>query len=308
MTGRGGHAEGQSTSGGPPPDVRFHTFAGGRRIAWSEYGDPHGVPVVWNHGGLSCRLDAARAHDPALAAGARVIAPDRPGIGWSEREPGRTVVSWGADIEALADHLGLDRFAVLGWSAGGPHALSCAAALPERVTRVATCGGMAPLRSRADTKELGLAVDRLMFPLAQRAPSLAARLVSLASGRRGPEKAKVQMLKALGETDRAVLADWPAKELVGWEGNRVATFAHGPQGTVDDYRAVGAPDWGFAFADVEAHVDCWHGADDELVPRSHAERLASTLPDAELRVVPGSGHFIPAQPDRLTEVLRTLVA
>lgn len=308
MAGDGGDAEGEPAAGAAPPDIRFHTFTGGRRIAWSEYGDPAGTPVLWNHGGLSCRLDAARAHEPALAAGARIVAADRPGIGWSERDPGRTVVSWGADVEALADHLGLGRFAVLGWSAGGPHALSCAAALPERVTRVATCGGMAPLRDRADTKELGLAVDRLLFPLARRAPWLAARLVAMASGRRGPEKAKEQMLKALGDTDRAVLADWPAEDLVGWEGNRVATFAHGPHGTVDDYRAVGAPDWGFAFADIEAHVDCWHGADDDLVPRAHAERLVGLLPDAELRMVEGSGHFIPAQPDRLTEVLRTLLA
>lgn len=294
--------------GAPPDDVRFHTFTGGRRIAWSEYGAPDGVPVVWNHGGLSCRLDAARAHGPAGEVGARIIAPDRPGIGWSERDRGRTVASWGADVEALADHLGLERFAVLGWSAGGPHALSCAAAAPDRVTRVATCGGMAPLRDRADIKQLGLAVDRIAFPLARRAPWLAARLVSLASGRRGPEKAKEQMLHALGETDRAVLADWPAEDVVGWEGDRVATFANGPDGTVDDYRAVGAPDWGFAFADVDAHVDCWQGADDELVPRAHAERLVGLLPDAELHIVEGSGHFVPAQPDRLTEVLRTLIA
>lgn len=296
-----------ATPGGAPSGVELHSLGGGRRLAWTEYGDPVGAPVIWNHGGLSCRLDAARAHRPAVEVGARIIAPDRPGIGWSERDPGRTVASWSADVAALADHLDLDRFAVLGWSAGGPHALSCAAGAPARVTRVATCGGMAPLRNRADTKELGLAVDRIVFPLSRRAPWLAARLVSLASGRRGPEKAKQQTLKALGATDRAVLADWPAEDVVGWEGDRVGAFANGPRGTVDDYRAAGAPDWGFAFADVVAHVDCWQGADDDLVPRAHAERLVGLLPDAELRVVEGSGHFIPAQPHRLTDVLRTLL-
>ena len=304
MAGDGGDAEGEPAAGAAPPDIRFHTFTGGRGIAWSEYSAPAGPPPRWRPIGARASPLAARPPEPGLAR----PAADRPGIGWSERDPGRTVVSWGADVEALADHLGLGRFAVLGWSAGGPHALSCAAALPERVTRVATCGGMAPLRDRADTKELGLAVDRLLFPLARRAPWLAARLVAMASGRRGPEKAKEQMLKALGDTDRAVLADWPAEDLVGWEGNRVATFAHGPHGTVDDYRAAGAPGWGFAFGAIEAHVDCWHGTDDDLVPRAHAERLVGLLPDAELRMVEGSGHFIPAQPDRLTEVLRTLLA
>ena len=292
----------------PPADVDLLTLTDGRRLAWTTYGDPDGTPLIWNHGGLSCRLDAARAGGPAAEVGVQVIAPDRPGIGWSDRDQGRTVAGWAEDVVELADHLGLDRFAALGWSAGGPHALSCAAAMPDRVTRVATCGGMAPIRNRADRRQLGLAVDRLLLPLSRRAPWMAQRLVALASGRRGPERAKRQMLRVLCATDRAVLADWPAEDVIGWEGDRVAAFANGAAGTVDDYRAVGRPDWGFALADVSQHVDCWQGADDELVPRAHAERLTGSLPDAELRVVEGSGHFLPAQPARLTTVLRALTA
>lgn len=293
--------------GDAPAGVSFVTVGGGRRLAWSAYGDPDGAPVVWHHGGLSCRLDAARAHEAALEAGVRLIAPDRPGIGWSDRDPGRTVASWGDDVAALVDQLGIDRFATVGWSAGGPHALGTAAALGARVSRVATCGGMAPLRDRADTKQLGLAVDRLLVPLSHRWPWAARRVVSLANGRRGPEKAKAQTLKLLGPTDRAALADLPAEQVVLWEDGGIATFAHGYAGTVDDYRAFGSADWGFALDDVTAPVDCWQGADDDLVPRAHAERLAGSLPDGTLRVVPGSGHFLPSQPGPMDEVLRTLV-
>lgn len=295
-------------AGAAPDGVSFVEVAGGRRLAWSEYGDPDGAPVVWHHGGLSCRLDAARAHRPALEAGVRLIAPDRPGIGWSDRDPGRTVAGWGVDVGALVDQLGIDRCATVGWSAGGPHALASAAALGARVTRVATCGGMAPLRDRADTKALGLAADRLLVPLSRRFPWGARRVVSLASGRRGPEKAKAQMLKLLGPADRAALADLPAEAVVLWEDGAIGTFAHGYAGTVDDYRAFGSPDWGFALTEVTVPVDCWQGAEDDLVPRAHTERLAGSLPEGTLRVVPGCGHFLPSQPEPMAEVLRTLVA
>ncbi len=294
-------------AGAAPDGVSFVDVAGGRRLAWSEYGDPAGAPVVWHHGGLSCRLDAARVHPSALESGVRLIAPDRPGIGWSDRDPGRTVASWGTDVATLVDRLGIDRFATVGWSAGGPHALATAAVLGTRVTRVATCGGMAPLRDRADTKALGLAVDRLLVPLSRHWPWAARRVVSLASGRRGREKAKAQTLKVLGATDRAVLADLPAEAVVLWEDGGIATFAHGYAGTVDDYRAFGSPDWGFALSEVTAPVDCWQGADDDLVPLAHAERLAGSLPEGTLRVVPGSGHFLPSQTGPMAEVLRTLV-
>jgi pimeloyl-ACP methyl ester carboxylesterase len=166
---------------------------------------------------------------------------------------------------------------------------------------------MAVLRDKADRKQLGLAVDRMLFPLSARAPRLTARLLAFTDGHRGgPEKAKQQMLKAITETDRRIVGDWPAEDVVGWEGDRMAAFVNGTDGTVDDYRALGAPDWGFALADVTQGVDVWQGADDTLVPLAHAERLVAELPDAELHVVDGSGHFIPAQPDRLAEVLHTL--
>lgn len=293
---------------GAPGDGGQLGLPDGRRLAWSELGDPDGTPVVWHHGGLSCRLDARRGDEVARDAGVRMIAPDRPGIGRSSRDPGRTVASWAADVGALADHLGLDRFATVGWSAGGPHALAVAAGLGDRVTRVATCGGMAPIRDRADRAELGLAVDRMLIPLSRRFPWAARRVVSLASGRRGAEKAKAQTLKVLGATDRALLADRPAAEVVLWADGRIETFRSGYAGTVDDYRAFGAPDWGFATEAVTAPVDCWQGADDDLVPRAHAERLATSLPDATLHVVDGVGHFLPAQPEAFARVLARLTA
>ncbi len=178
-----------------PPEI---TLPDGRALAYSEIGDADGYPVVWCHGGLSSRLDAENARAGALAAKVRLIAPDRPGIDRSGRKKDRTIADWGADVGALADALSLDRFGVVGWSAGGPHALACAAALPERVAAVATIGSMAPVRDKADRKELGLRLDRRLIPLCRRAPWLAWLAFRATKGQK-PEKAK----KASAEGARA---------------------------------------------------------------------------------------------------------
>jgi pimeloyl-ACP methyl ester carboxylesterase len=91
----------------------------GRRLGFVEYGDPAGYPVLNCHGGLACRLDVAAADGVARKAAIRPISANRPGIGRSDPQPGRTVLDWAADVEDLAKHLGVDRFAAMGWSMGG---------------------------------------------------------------------------------------------------------------------------------------------------------------------------------------------
>jgi len=97
------------------------------------------------HGGLACRLDVAAADGVAREAAIRLISADRPGIGLSDPQPGRTVVDWAADAEELAKHLGVERFAALGWSMGGQYAAAVGYALRSRVNRVAIIAGALPL-------------------------------------------------------------------------------------------------------------------------------------------------------------------
>src|SRR5205085_1169868 len=160
--------------------------------------------------------------------------------------------------------------------------------LSERVEGVATCGGMAPLRDRADVKELGLGVDRLLLPLSRRAPWLAAQLLRL-EARQGVGKSAKRLLGMLCESDCEALLPLTIETTAMWEDDHPGAYAVGTRGTVDDYRAVGAPDWGFALEDVTHPVDCWQGVDDDLVPRAHAERLARALPDAQLFLAPDIG-------------------
>ena len=110
----------------------------GRRLGFSEAGDSAGAPLLYFHGNPGSRLDfTSDRYDEAFgAAGVRFIAADRPGFGLSDPKPGRGHADWPADVSRLADALGLDRFAVLGYSRGGRYALACAALIPERLTAV----------------------------------------------------------------------------------------------------------------------------------------------------------------------------
>src|SRR5438309_1811387 len=106
----------------------------GRTLAYAEYGDPAGTPVIFFHGTPGSRLMAAPAwKDESL--GLRIIAPDRPGFGLSTYRPNRTILNWASDVAELADALKLDKFIVAGVSGGGPHSLACAHELPDRVLR-----------------------------------------------------------------------------------------------------------------------------------------------------------------------------
>ncbi len=119
----------------------------GRSLGFAQYGCADGVVVVNAHGGLVGRLDVSAARPVADQVGIRLISPDRPGIGLSDRLPGRTLLDWADDIVELVDHLGVDRFSAMGWSMGGQYAAALGYAMPSRVRRVAISRGrLAPDR------------------------------------------------------------------------------------------------------------------------------------------------------------------
>src|SRR5690242_9051910 len=149
----------------------------GRRLAYAEHGDPSGQPVLMFHGSPGSRVQSHPDVSIARELGLRVLTVDRPGYGLSDRHPGRALLDWPADVEALADALGLGRFPIIGVSGGGPHAAACAFRLPHRVTRLALASSAGPFDVPELISWVKLA-DRMMFPLARRAPGLLGWLLS----------------------------------------------------------------------------------------------------------------------------------
>ena len=264
--------------------VRLHD---GRRLCFAEYGDLDGFVVVNAHGGFACRLDVAAADDVAREAGIRLISPDRPGVGQSDTLPGRTVLDWAADLVQLTNHLGVERFSVMGWSMGGPYAAAAAYAMPSRVSRVAIIAGALPLDESGKFEQLPR-MDRVYTRLSQRAPWVARscfRVMRWAAGV-APSTYGRSAARSLGPADGAVIREegFDAFARMSREALRQ------PSGVVEEYRAW-ARAWGFAPEDVGVATDVWAGTDDELLDPRWPRELADRMPGATLHVCSG-GHFM----------------
>ncbi len=262
------------------------------QVAVWEYGDPDGKPVFVFHGTPACGAGFDWADDVARARGLRLLAPDRPGVGRSTpRSSGWTVGEYPAMVAALADALAIDRFAVLGYSGGGPYAAACAAALGERITAAAVVAGMGQVGEWASFEEFEK-TDRQLLDLAVRHPAVA-RIALGFSGRVArwaPNIAMKSFERQLGPSDRAVLAQLgePREAMVLF----TKAFERGARGVVDDYVALAQP-WGVDLNTTCAPVWIFHGDADSMVPIAHSEGLATRVPGATLVVWPGEGHLGP---------------
>jgi pimeloyl-ACP methyl ester carboxylesterase len=263
------------------------TLADGRSLAWCEWGNPTGFPVLLAHGGPGSRL-LCPDMDATAAAGVRLLTVDRPGYGGSDPRPDPTLLGWAEDVQVLADRLHLERFAVVGFSAGGGYALACAAGMPDRITSVglASCEGRYAEVPGALEEEMP-PEERALFERIRRDPDTAHAAVaehvgwyqdpdSLWEGEPSavdvPILARPDVRAALTEMFR--------------EGGR-----QGVGGLVADWIALSLP-WGFALADVTAPVTVWHGELDDLVRPAHARYLAAVLPHARLVLFPQDGHLL----------------
>ena len=259
----------------------------GRLLGFDEWGDRGGVPVMSFHGGISSRLDAAPLHEACKERGVRLIAPDRPGTGFSDPAPRRTLLDHPRDMTELANALGLDRFAVMGWSLGGQYAAACAYALPERVTRAALLAGVVPFEVEPSRDGL-IWADRWLLTLSRWARPLAG--LGLRIGVKLPPLDGMQKIIARdgNDADRAALRRDPSPT---WQAEAIKESVRtGTRGVIHDYRIWREP-WGFDLEDIAVPVGVWQGDDDSMVPLSDAELLAERIPRAELVICEGEGHI-----------------
>jgi pimeloyl-ACP methyl ester carboxylesterase len=270
----------------------------GRQLAYAEFGDPEGRPVLFFHGTPGYRRNPWASNAELRSAGVRLIAPDRPGVGRSSPQPWRRLLDWPDDVAQLADALGLEHFAVVGFSNGGPHAAACAHKLGPRVSSMALVAPMPPLDQPGALRRLG--APSWYYPLARRAPwalrGLYAALVALA--RRAPRRAEQLLLGGMSQADRRLLG---RPELAGRLGADLA--GAGSRGIAGDERLMPLP-WGFELAHVDSPVHLWLGEHDELVPPHLWLQQPSRFPRCDTTVVPGAGHFLIAE--HMAQIIRTL--
>jgi pimeloyl-ACP methyl ester carboxylesterase len=235
------------------------------------------LAVFWHHGTPNLGAPPAPLFAESDRLGIRWVSYDRPGYGGSTPCPGRSVGSAAGYVAAVADSLGIERFALMGHSGGGPHALACGALLPDRAVAVVSGAGLAPFDAEGLEWFAGMA------------PSGVASLSAAAEGRAAKERHEASDAEYDPEFTPADLAalggEW------SWFGSVVGpAVAAGPGGLIDDDLAYVSP-WGFDPAGVAVPVLLLHGGRDRIVPSSHGEWLAARCPSAELRLSPDDGHI-----------------
>lgn len=263
----------------------------GRVLRVEGAGDPHGRPVFLLHGMPGSRM-GPRPRDMVLyQRRTRLISYDRPGYGGSDRQPGRSVSDVLRDVVAVADTLGLDRFAVVGRSAGAPHALACAALLPDRVTRAAALVGLAPVDAEGLDWFAGMAKSNTDdFRTAVADPErLARRFISRSEAIRSDPARLIEALRReLTDDDLRILSDTGLRSML------LRTFGeavrHSAYGWIDDALALCRP-WGFDLEGISRPVLLWHGRRDVFSPASHSAWLAARIPRAHAVLDPAAAHF-----------------
>ena len=278
----------------------------GRRVAVDCCGDPKGFPVFLLHGTPGSRNGPLPRAPLMYQLGIRLISYDRPGYGDSSRQKGRAVADAALDVLDIADRLELKEFSIVGRSGGGPHALACAALLPERTTKAAVLVGLAPQGADGLDWFDGMAQSNVIefTAAASSYADIAAHTKVVASAVRANPASLIARLQAeLPDPDRRVVADRGIRSML------IESYAEALRtsdyGWIDDALAFCSP-WGFDPATVTVPVLLWHGASDVFSPASHARWLADRIPNATVVVQAGAAHF--GALDVLPDILRWLTA
>ena len=265
------------------------TLSSGRKLGYSEYGDPQGVPLFFYHGWPSSRSQGELLHGIGKDLGLRVISPDRPGLGLSDFQPGRQLLDWPPVLEELATHLGVEKFHVMGVSGGGPYVLATAHTMPDRVLSASVVCGAPPLRE-VGTREL-MWTYRLALWGQRHAPMFLAPGLALS--------AKVLRLPAdsfplrtfistLGPRDQEALRQPESFRVIMDSGRTGLESSHRAM-TLDGN--IYTSDWGIELEKVTYPIRYWHGSRDLNIPATLVEKFTSRMPNARLTVVEGEGHY-----------------
>jgi pimeloyl-ACP methyl ester carboxylesterase len=275
----------------------------GRRVGYAEFGDPHGLPVVALHGTPGSRFMFALTDDAARERGLRILAPERPGYGLSDFRRADAFAQSTGDVEAFADALALDRFALIGVSGGGPFAVAAAAAMPDRVLLLALIGPVGPIAECKDKIRMSQ-LHHLIFARMGRSPTACtAFFQSLRTiVRYAPGVAYHILMRRVTPSDRSVLLRPEVRanlQVAVREGLRP-----GIAGALQDLRLFTGV-WKLPLREIDVPAVLWQGSDDTIVPAGAAYHLAEQLPNCRLDVIQQAGHYwVFGQFDRVLDTVQ----
>jgi pimeloyl-ACP methyl ester carboxylesterase len=264
----------------------------GRKLAFAEFGNPDGYPVLYFHASPSSRLEPLAIGDDIFSQlGLRVISPDRPGMGGSDFQKHRGFSDWPEDVKFLAEAIGLSKFSVLGVSGGGGYAAVCAAKIPEKLNKVVIASGSWRIDSEA-VKIIGFPMN-LMWRLTIHTPILLPLILKTVTKmisqppKDGFEGTSAPPNKILPAADHAVMAQ-PGRIEINQQIMK-EVMKQGTKGPAWDYRLC-VWEWDFDLAEIQIPLTLFHGEQDRNYPLELVGRVAKDLPSAKLLTFPQDGH------------------
>ncbi len=257
----------------------------GHRIGYAQFGSGDGYPLFYFHGFPGCHVEGYLLGFPEVAVkyGLRILCIDRPGMGLSPFEPGRSMIDWPATVAAVADRLGIPKFSVIGLSGGGPYVLATAFGIPHRLQSAVIVAGMVPMGYPGTRNDLAMTLPRST-------PVVRKMLAHLF--RFGVRNAPIWFVRwavnVLPPADRQLFSDpKPLNQLLALYRSALQQGTAGHIHESEIYRNF----WGFRPQDVQFPVSLWHGTEDRNVKLASARELARQLPRCTRHFIRGQGHF-----------------
>lgn len=258
-----------------------------KRIYFYIFGDPSATPIFFFHGYPGTGKQAYLLKNTHFDNRFCLIAVDRPGYGLSDPQPGLTLKKFAEDIHDLSQHLKIEKFICMGVSGGGPFAASVAYYYPEKVLKVGSICGVAPLSPEnirylnADQKKTFLMKKLLpksvmTYLVERKFSSFMSQVNNLASS------------DLLNSRDKLVFQDPEVGQFL------LSTFqealAQGPAGILTDMEIFSRP-WGFDVEDIHVPYYLWHGTEDEVVHFQMSNYMKKRLKDVRYKIFEGEGHY-----------------
>lgn len=273
----------------------------GRQLCYAEYGNPNGKPIFLFHGNPGSRLSWGLMPDSPFLPNIHIIAPDRPGYGFTDYDR-NAIVNWPNDIAELADYLDIDKFAVFGPSGGGPFALACAWKIPDRITSIGVFGSVGPNLPEATEgiiKSLRL-LWKISNPLFWLVKLQMKVMASMA--KKDPEKLSTKMRDLeLSEWDKEIFDRAEIRNIF----NIDFPEAYRQNGIGSAYDTTIPARWPIPLDQIKIKVHIWHSEPDVLVGKM-SKYIAKKLPNSQLMCLPNTGHLWILE--HMKEILETLIS
>lgn len=276
----------------------------GRMLGFAEFGNSIGYPVFLFHGTPGSRLWFAEDDPVAQELGLRQIAVDRPGYGLSSPKKNHSILDFPADVAALANYLGLNKFAVLGTSGGSVYAAACGYALPKQVQKVIMVSAIAPFENGKPPKEM-CAQNRTAFFLSAHLPWLA-RLMFRYVRYLMNHKPESYLQSVRAQVNHLCASD---RKIIQQEAEFV--LLHMQEALRQNEREAAlepgliAQGWGFSPANISVPVVLWQGTEDTLAPIGPVQAMAKEIASCQTHFIEGKGHFLDGEPEHWREMLRS---